>query len=175
MSEAVRKPSAWWYGVAAAIMLLGSGAALWHGRSATHPAMAGMDRHTVPGEWDQPLAAGRTTFFVESPGAPPQCTLTGPPRAKIAFEEPPIVQKYDRGGYAGRSFRQADVDEAGTYHLRCTSTDGPKVVATGDGFSVRTIIPAIIGSAASIFIAVPIMAITLIRRRSRNRPDYARR
>jgi hypothetical protein len=175
MTEPARRPSGWWYAVGAAIIVLGCGLSVWHGRGATHRAMAAMERHTAPGEWDVQLTAGRTSFFVESPGAPPQCTLTGPPRAKIIFEEPPIVQRYDRGGYVGRSFRQAEVDEDGTYHLACTSADGPKVVASGDGFSVRNLIPAIIGSAASIFLAVPIMAFTLIRRRSRNRPDYTSR
>jgi hypothetical protein len=175
------KPSAWWYALAGAIIVIGSGVSVFHGCGAAKRSIARMDRHTQPGEHELELDAGRTLFFFES--APPQaarlgCRLTAADGRSLPLAPPSVRQSYDLGGYHGRSQFAADVEEPGRYRLAC-AYDGPPgppvTVAAGEGFSVGSILLAIVGVAGSIFVSVPIMVITLIRRRSRSRPDYTRR
>ncbi|HTM22794.1 MAG TPA: hypothetical protein VL172_19865 [Kofleriaceae bacterium] len=181
MSDQPRKPSAWWYAVACAIIVIGSGASVFYGCGAAKRSIAGMDRHQQPGAHQLQLDAARVTLFFES--APPEaatldCRLTGAGGKSVPLTAPSVTQTYDLGGYHGRSQFAAEVEEAGRYTLTCAYPGGsgpPVTVAVGGGFSVGSILLAIVGVAGSIFISVPIMVITLVRRRSRSRPDYTRR
>ena len=186
-----KKPSAWWYAVAAAIAVIGGGSSVFYGCGRAIEGIRSMDRYLVPGEHDLQLPAGRTTLFYERDSevdgvryttsdtavAGMTCTLTAPDGTQVRLQAPSMDQSYNLGGYSGRSALVADVDQAGTYRLACAhdSPPGPTMVlAIGEGFRVKSIILAIVGFAASLFIAVPVLVITLIRRRSRVPPTYRR-
>lgn len=184
-----KKPSAWWYVAAAAIAVIGGGGSVFYGCSQAAKGIRSMDRYVVPGEHDLQLPAGRTTFFYERDSEVDgvryvtsdtavlglSCTLTGADGTRVELGKPSMDQSYSLAGYSGRSAMAADVEQAGSYRLACAhdSPPGPTLVlAVGDGFSVKSILIAIIGGAAALFLAVPILVITLVRRRSRVPPAY---
>jgi|GraSoiStandDraft_41_1057321.scaffolds.fasta_scaffold16706_7 hypothetical protein len=191
MDELRRKPSRWYYALAALVFVGGCGVFV---------LLMARQVNTLSGSLTQILAPGETELNLSAPGTyiifyERESTLGGrvystgehlsglecqlisrATGSGVALSAPRTSSSYAIGGRSGRSFLQFQVAQPGIYALSAKYTGGqmePEVVlAVGQEFSRHTFavtLGALVIMSGSVGIALAIAVMTAIKRKARQR------
>lgn len=169
-----RRPSTRWYWAAAVIALTGLVAAA----ALVAAALISLDDHidgyartSIPGQVSVTVdAPGTQIIYYEGPsGATPELYLSvyGPSGAPVTVKQSDASLQYDFSGRAGQSIAEFEATTAGTYLVDVSDGGAGGMVAVGDNFANRVVVP-IIGAVALVMTAggaaLAMVIVTAVRR-----------
>lgn len=179
-----KRPSGWWYAVAAGVALAGIIPSIIFGVAAARSSVTDMDRLAAPGQLVVRLPKGEHRISYERRSVIAGQAITGPADisrlacqvASVETGEPAILQppnitrSYSMAGYEGTTLHRFETEAAGEYLITCDYPDQGVAIplAIGEGFTVGTVVFALIGITLSFIVGVILFWFTFVRRRSRN-------
>lgn len=178
-----KPPSGWWYAVAAGVALAGIIPFALLGVSAARSSVTDMDRFAAPGQHVVRLPFGEHFISYEHRSVMAGEPVTGPADISalacqvasvetgepVALHPPTITRSYSMAGYEGTTLHRFEVEAPGEYLITCAypRTDVVIPLAIGEGFTIGSVVFALIGITLSFVVGVILFWFTFVRRRSR--------
>ena len=176
-----RRPSRAWYGVGAAIVLLGVAAGIAWGTLATlrtHERAQGLPRTGLPGRLEVRAAAGTSRLiFFEGEGKPsPEdlgLSVTGPDGSKVPVRPYDLRMDYEIAGWTGTPVASFSASSTGTYAVAAQKS-GAGDIAVGDNFvraQAVTVVGALALIGASITLGLVTVGVIIVKRSQPSAPE----
>jgi hypothetical protein len=178
-----KRPSGWWYAVAAGVALAGIIPCAVLGVAAARSSVTDMDRFAAPGQLVVRLPVGEHRLSYERRSVIDGKAITGPADISrlacqiasvetgepVVLQPPTITRSYSMAGYEGTTLHRFETETAGEYLITCDYPDSGVAIplAIGEGFTVSTVVSALVGVTLSFIVGVILFWFTFVRRRSR--------